>query len=226
MSPSIATSSWHMTMSAAYTFPRQYIISSSPSLTLKLYIGHMYHIKHPSPITGKKHLTKFGGLLFKLVCMKITFFNLFCIELYANGGGLFYDFWAFRGQVRPEPHVFFPCPHTTPLWSYTLATYPPPPPQPLLFYHPTFLLDGPYHVVINWSLWLICCEFHSLHVGIPPACLWAITPILRKHHYIAYMDFPANYIIDGCVMVPSFKEGCAVHHSLSSRNAIFVLNFR
>ena len=57
-----------------------------------------------SVIIREKIFKTFRGLLFKLACIKITLFNLFCIELYANLQGLFNDF---RGLICPEPlHIF------------------------------------------------------------------------------------------------------------------------
>ena len=53
---------------------------------------------------GKKYFYKFWGLLFKLACMKITLFNLFCIELYSNFGG---SFWHFGGKFALSRRVFF-----------------------------------------------------------------------------------------------------------------------
>ena len=49
----------------------------------------------------EKLFNKFGGLLFKLACMKITLFNFVCIELYAKLEGSFKtfggSFWYFWG---------------------------------------------------------------------------------------------------------------------------------
>ena len=62
-------------------------------------------------VPGKKIIFIFGGLLFKLSCMKITFYNLFCHELYATLQGSFLifggSFGHFEGLFRPEPPCIF-----------------------------------------------------------------------------------------------------------------------
>ena len=60
---------------------------------------------------GKKLLKQIWVLLFNLACMKITLFNLFCIELYANFflallqlSGVLFGIW---GANSPElPCIF------------------------------------------------------------------------------------------------------------------------
>ena len=59
---------------------------------------------------GKKCL--FLGLLFKLACMKIKLFKLFCIEFYEHFGGLFYYFRGlflhFGGEFASSTVYFYP----------------------------------------------------------------------------------------------------------------------
>ena len=100
-------------MQLRYPFPPKLAIHSHVQCTMfllaKLCFPFSFFVVDLPHTSRKKYVKQILGAFFKLACIKITLFNLFCIELYANFWG---SFLHFRGYFASSPCVFFPL-HTS-----------------------------------------------------------------------------------------------------------------